>query len=457
MFKRIKHIHFVGIGGIGMSGIAQVLLNMGYTISGSDMKKSEIAKSLINLGAKIRFYHKRENIEGADVVVYSQAIDLNNPEIIAAKEKKIPVIPRAEMLAELMRLKYSVAVSGTHGKTTTTSMTASVLTNGGLDPTIVVGGKITTLGSNAKLGKGEYLVAEADESDGSFLKLNPTISVITNIDNDHLDYYNNIGRIRDAFVNFANKVPFYGCVILCADDVNVQLILPKIIKKIITYGINGNSDIKAYNINLSDKGSSFSIKAFGKNLGEINLKVLGMHNVENALAAVAVGLELNISFKNIKSALEQFLGTGRRLEIIGEKRDVLVMDDYAHHPTEIKATLFAIKSLNRKRIIAIFQPHRFTRTKFLFYELSEAFYGADEVIITDIYPAGEKEIKGVSSRLIFDCLKEKNYAKAKYIREKSEIIDYLLKGCPRITSGDLVITFGAGDIRKVAELLYSKL
>jgi len=298
VFKRIRHIHFVGIGGIGMSGIAQVLLNMGYKISGSDMKKNDVTKSLTISGAKINYSHKKENVSGADVVVYSNAINLDNPEIIEAKEKKIPVIPRAEMLAELMRLKYSVAVSGTHGKTTTTSMVASVLTHGGLDPTIVVGGKITTLGSNAKLGKGEYLVAEADESDGSFLKLSPTISVITNIDNDHLDYYHNIDKIKEAFITFANKVPFYGSTIVCLDDANVLSILPEIIKKVITYSIEENADIRATDILISEKGSSFNVIAFNKNLGEFNLRALGMHNIKNALAAIGVGLELGINLKD---------------------------------------------------------------------------------------------------------------------------------------------------------------
>lgn len=455
MFKKIKNIHFVGIGGIGMSGIAQVLLNMDYTISGSDIKRSEITRNLEKAGAKINFSHRRENIKDADVVIYSQAISADNPEVIFAKEKKIPVIPRAEMLAELMRLKYSVAVSGTHGKTTTTSMIASVLTYAGFDPTIVVGGKITTLGSHAKLGKGEYMIAEADESDGSFLKLNPTIAVITNIDNDHLDFYHSIEKIKVAFIDFANKVPFYGSAILCSDDMNTTSILSKVIKKVITYGITGTPDVKAYNIILSDKGSEFAVHACNKNLGNINLRVLGLHNVQNSLAAVSVGLELNISFGKIKNALLSFLGTGRRLEVIGEKKGILVMDDYAHHPTEIKATLSSIKSLNRKRVIIIFQPHRFTRTKFLFREIAEAFYGVDEVIITDIYPAGEKEIKGVSSKLIFNSI-DRGSINAKYIKEKKDIIRYLLTK-DYLSSGDVVLTLGAGDIHKVAGILFSKL
>jgi UDP-N-acetylmuramate--alanine ligase len=454
MLKKIECIHFVGIGGIGMSGIAEVLFNLGYKVTGSDIKSNEIIENLISKGIKIYIGHRKENVYGANVVVYSNAIPKDNIELITARENNIPTIPRAEMLAELMRLKYGIAIAGTHGKTTTTSMAGLVLSYGGLEPTIVVGGVVKTIKTNAKLGKGEFLVAEADESDASFLLLTPTITIVTNIDNDHLDNYGTMEKLKESFIQFMNKVPFYGCTIICNDDDNLFSISNKITKRVVTYGINRKSDFMADKIKLTPIGSTFQLISYGKKVGELELKVIGKHNVLNALSAVALGMELGIEFNKIKLGLKKFTGAQRRLEIIGKVKNILVIDDYAHHPTEIKTTISAAK-LFKRRIIAIFQPHRYTRTKILYKEFGKAFDEVDEIFLTDIYPAGEKEIKGVTSELILNSIKQhKKGAKVYLINNVFDIPKVISK---RVKDNDLILILGAGDIRKIGKLIISSL
>lgn len=454
MFKKIQHIHFVGIGGAGMSGIAEVLLNLGYRVSGSDLKQTPVTERLKSMGGVVYQGHSKENTKGADVVVISSAVGDDNPEVIEARLKKIPVIPRAEMLAELMRLKYSVTVSGTHGKTTTTSMIGLVLARGGLDPTVVIGGKLANFGSNAKLGKGEYLVAEADESDGSFLKLTPTIAVVTNIDTDHLDYYGSINKIRKAFLEFVNKVPFYGAVIVCGDDIQTQKIIPHIKRRYITYGIKNPADLEVRDIIHSAPGVEFKLIYFGQDLGKIKLNVPGIHNVYNALAAIAAAMELELKIEDIKKAFLEFRGVDRRIQVKGEVQGITVVDDYGHHPTEIRATLSAVKDSWNKRTVAIFQPHRYTRTKILAKDFGQAFDLADVLIITEIYSAGEKPIPGVSARLIVKNVMAHKQTEIKFCPTKQEIINFLIQ---KVQPGDLVITLGAGDIWKVGEEFLEKL
>ena len=455
MFKKIQHIHFVGIGGVGMSGIAEVLINLGYRVSGSDLKQTTVTERLKSMGGTIYQGHRRDNIKEADVVVISSAVEPDNPEVSEAKLKKIPVIPRAEMLAELMRLKYSVTVSGTHGKTTTTSMIGLVLARGGLDPTVVIGGKLANFGSNAKLGKGEYLVAEADESDGSFLKLTPTIAVVTNIDTDHLDYYGNINKVRKAFLEFVNKIPFYGAVIVCGDDLQVQKIIPDIKRRYITYGIEKPADLKAVNIIHSILGAEFNLIYFGEDLGRVKLNVPGVHNIYNALAAIAAAMELELKIEDIKRAFLEFRGVDRRIQVKGEARGITVVDDYGHHPTEIKATLSAVKDSWGKRTIVVFQPHRYTRTKILAKDFGQAFEQADAVIVTEIYAAGEKPIKGVNAGLIVKNIKASRQGiNLKFCPTRQGVIDALMK---TVRPNDLVITLGAGDIWKTGEEFLEKL
>jgi UDP-N-acetylmuramate--alanine ligase len=446
MFKRIQHIHFVGIGGSGMSGIAEVLLNLGYQVSGSDLKKTEVTEHLRSNGGKIFIGHAAKNIAGADVIVTSTAVAKTNPEVRAAEQKKIPVIPRIEMLAELARLKYAVTIAGTHGKTTTTSLASLVLEEGGLDPTIVIGGRLKNLKSGAKLGKGEYLVAEADESDGSFLKLSPAITVVTNIDNDHLDYYGTLDNITQAFVRHINSVPFYGCAILCIDDAQVRALLPQVRRRYQTYGLTSRADLTATGIAADAGGSRFTVVRQGKKQGKITLRAPGRHNILNALAAVAVGNELGIPFAKIAAGLARYAGVGRRLEIKGEKRGVLVIDDYGHHPTEIRATLAAIKdSWPDRRLVVLFQPHRYSRTAHLYRAFGEVFADADDVQLLEIYPAGEQPLPGVSSQLIRDCLRQ-NGVEAAFFRDTT-----VLAGS--VSAGDIVLTLGAGDVWKQGEEL----
>lgn len=446
MFNGKQRIHFVGIGGAGMSGIAEVALNLGHQVSGSDIKKTEVTQKLKELGAKIYIGHKTENIKNVDVVVTSTAISKDNPEVLQAIKEKIIVIPRVEMLAELARLKYTITIAGTHGKTTTTSIISMVLDEGGFDPTIVIGGKLKNLKTNARLGKGEYMIAEADESDGSFLKLSPVITVVTNIDNDHLDYYGSMDNLKSAFIKHINSLPFYGVALLCTDSPIVKEILPKLTRKYVTYGFKGSPDITATDIKVVDGNTEYNVVYKGKKLGKIVLKVPGEHNVLNSLAAVGIGLKFDIPFVNIKDALFKFSGVGRRLEVKGEKKGITVIDDYGHHPTEVKATLSALKhNYPTKRLVTIFQPHRYTRTQNLYKEFGKALKKADIVFVMDIYSASEKPIKGVTSDLIINSAKENKCNVYKFTDINS--VAKILK------ENDILLTLGAGNVWQQGEEL----
>ena len=445
MFKKYQHIHFVGIGGVGMSGIAEVLLTLGYRVTGSDARRSETVERLERLGAKVFLGHETAHMEGAHVVVYSSAVARDNPEVAAARQRGIPVIGRAEMLAELMRLKYGIAIAGTHGKTTTTSMVAAVLAGGGFDPTVVVGGRVHALGANARLGQGEFLVAEADESDGSFLKLTPTIAVVTTVDAEHLDHYADLDAIVTAFLAFVNKVPFYGCAVVCLDDPNLQRMLPRMAdKRVITYGLAAGADLVARRLQFAEMRSEFEVVYRGKSLGSIALQVPGRHNVLNALAAASVGLDLEMPFDRIQTALASFAGVQRRFQIRGEAQGVLVVDDYGHHPAEIRATLAAAKAGFDRRVITVFQPHRYSRTQHLRSDFLTAFYQSDVLIVMDIYPAGEAPIPGVHARDLADGIAAHGHREVLYLGgDRSAIVDYL---CESTRAGDLVLTLGAGDV-----------
>jgi len=451
---RIKNIHFVGIGGIGMSGIAEVLLNLGYHISGSDLKETEVTRRLRTLGCDISYGHRRENLREADVVVISSAVRKNNPEVEAAEQRLIPVIPRAEMLAELMRMKVGIAIAGTHGKTTTTSLISTVLASGGLDPTVVIGGRLNSIGSNARLGQGEFLVAEADESDGSFLKLMPTIAVVTNIDPEHLDFYKGIEEIKETFLSFLEKIPFFGLAVLCLDHPNIQSLLPRLKKRFTTYGLTTQADFQAREIAFEGLSTSFDVFHHRQGIGRLSLRMPGIHNVYNALATLATAFELNIPFRVVQETLRDFSGIQRRFQIKAEKKGILIVDDYGHHPVEIMATLKAARTGWAKRIIAVFQPHRYTRTQTLFKDFLTAFYDADVLILTDIYPAGEDRIEGVESKALFEGLREYGHKDVTYFAEKGEIVEHLLR---ILSPGDLVITLGAGDIWQVSEELVKRL
>ena len=454
MYGRIEKIHFVGIGGIGMSGIAEVLLNMGYKVSGSDLRKSEITERLASLGGEIFYGHVRENVAGVDVVVISSAVKNDNPEVQEAREHLIPVIPRAEMLAELMRMKYGIAIAGTHGKTTTTSMVATLLGFAGIDPTIVIGGRLNSLGSNARLGQGKFLVAEADESDGSFLKLSPTIAVVTNIDADHLDFYSGIEEIKDTFVEFINKVPFYGLTVLCIDNDNVADIIPRVNKRFLTYGLSAQADIRACDIKLAGLSTSFVAQYRGERLGEISFKMPGAHNVLNALAAIGVALELNVPFPVIQEGFRDFGGVGRRFQVKGEVNDIMVVDDYGHHPTEIRATLAAASGGWDRRLVVVFQPHRYTRTKELYDEFVKAFHDADVLILTDIYPAGEEPIEGVTAEALARSVRQHGQKDVTHIADREELVGHLQA---ILKPGDILLTLGAGNIWQTGEQLLRKL
>ena len=455
MYRRIKHIYFVGIGGIGMSGIAEVLLNLGYMISGSDLENSDITLRLEALGARIFHGHRLSNLTVADVVVKSTAVSEDNPEVMEAHRRNIPVIPRAEMLAELLKMKYSIAVSGSHGKTTTTSIISTVLAHSGLDPTMVIGGRLDSIGSNARLGEGEIIVAEADESDGSFLQLNPYIAVITNIDREHLDYYPGIGEIKDAFLQFANSVPFYGSVILCGDCDNVRDILPRMKRKTVTYGIYDGVDFRAADISFSGLTSQFTLYYKKTLLGKVEMQVPGLFNVYNSMAAVAVALELGVKFSTIQEGLSVYKGVHRRLEIKGQTGDVTVVDDYGHHPTEIKAVLAAAKNAwENRRLVVVFQPHRYTRTRALFDEFLGSFDESGVLILTDIYAASEKKIKGVHSMNLCKSIKAHGHDDVMYLSSFKEIVDHLTN---IVKPGDVVMTLGAGDVWKIGERLLERL
>jgi UDP-N-acetylmuramate--alanine ligase len=450
VYGSTHRIHFIGVGGSGMSGLAEVLLNMGYQVSGSDLKPTDVTDRLVTLGGRVFLGHAASNVEGAQVVVYSSAVRPDNPELVRARANGIPVIPRADMLAELMRMKYGVAVGGSHGKTTTTSMVAAVLQRGGLDPTIVVGGRLKTLGTNAQLGHGRFLVAEADESDGSFLRLAPAVTVVTNIDREHLDHYKDLDDIRQAFVYFANRVPFYGVAVLCVDDDNVRTILPKVTKRSILYGTRPEAEIRGVSIELLPHGSRFRVEAAGERLGLIELHVPGRHNALNALAAVAVGLELEIAFEHIAESLAAFRGVGRRFELRGEVAGVRVVDDYGHHPTEIAATLAAAKGSGAGRVLVVFQPHRYTRTASLKEEFGRCFDDADRVWVMDVYAAGEPPIPGVSGETVVDSAHAHGAAHVQYAPTGAEAVEAALR---EARAGDVVLTLGAGDVSKLGEIL----
>ncbi len=448
MFRKIQKIHFVGIGGIGMSGIAELLLNLGYQVSGSDLKPSAITRRLASLGAKVYEGHAAENVGEANVVVISSAVRGDNVEVLEAKRRQIPVIPRAEMLAELMRLKYSVAIAGAHGKTSTTSMVATVLAHAGRDPTVVIGGRLAALGSNARLGRGEFIVAEADESDGSFLKLSPTLAVVTSIDREHLDHYADLAEIQDAFVAFVNKVPFYGAAVLCLDDPNVQAIIPRVTRRIISYGTSSQADLVASQIACEGFASSYTLRFQGMPLGRLRINAPGRHGVLNSLAAAAIGLELEIPVERIAEALAAFQNADRRFQIKGERDGVLVVDDYGHHPTEIQATLSAVRSACERRVVAVFQPHRYTRVRALEEEFARAFYHADVLIVLPVYAAGEDPIPGVCAEKLVGLIKKHGHRDVSYAADFREA-GLLLREKTR--AGDLLITLGAGDVYKVGE------
>ncbi len=457
MFRSIKKIHFVGIGGIGMSGIAEILLDQGFTITGSDRQLSEVTDRLSQLGATIYEGHDPSNVASdVDVLVYSSAVPPDNPELLEAQRRKIPVIRRAEMLAEVMRLKYGIGIAGTHGKTTTTSMVSLILMEGGLDPTAIVGGKLSGLGgTNARLGHGEFIVVEADEYDRSFLSITPTIAVLTTLETDHLDCYRDLEDIKSAFIQFANKVPFYGFVVLCLDEPTLQDIMPFIKKKIVTYGLNPQADLQAVDITHHENRSNFLLVVRGDTKGTIHLRVPGNHNVQNALAAIAVGLELGIPFEKIKRGIEQFTGVYRRWEVKAEINGITVVDDYAHHPTEIKATLAGAKSGWRKRrIVCAFQPHLYSRTRDFYEEFGRSFFNADVLLVTDVYPAREEPIQGISGELIVNAAKMFGHKDVRYVPDKKDVPDVLLSV---VREGDIVITMGAGDIWRYGEEFIRKL
>ncbi len=444
-----RHIHFVGIGGIGMSGIAEVLLNLGFTVSGSDLAASDATERLGALGASIALGHHADRVgPRVDVVVISSAVKFSNPEVVRARELKIPVIPRAEMLAELMRMKTGLAVAGTHGKTTTTSLLGHVLAQAELDPTLVIGGRVKGLGSNARLGQGRFLVAEADESDGSFLLLTPTHAIVTNIDPEHLDHYGSIERVHDAYLQFINRVPFYGLAVLCIDSVAVRGLVPRVRKRFVTYGLASDADLQAVHTRVTAEGTRFDVLEKGRWIGEVKLRMLGRHNAQNALAVIAVACELGIGFETIARALASFEGIDRRFEVKGEVGGVTVVDDYGHHPEEVKATLRAAREGFGRRLVAIFQPHRYTRTRDLLTEFLGAFDDADLLVLTDIYAAGEDKIDGVSGEALYEALRRRGHADVRFVPARADIAATLL---PDLRGGDMVVTLGAGDVHKVGD------
>lgn len=452
MFLKYKVVHFVGIGGIGMSGIAEILHNLNYEVTGSDIKESDTIRRLSSLGIKISIGHGSKNLGEPHVVVTSSAVSLDNPEVIAARQRSIPVIPRAEMLAELGRLKYGILVAGAHGKTTTTSLLATILAEGGLDPTVVIGGKLKAIGSNARLGQGDFIVAEADESDGSFLKLNPTIAVVTNIDKEHLDFFKNIDELKKAFIKFINKIPFYGTSVICLENEHTVNILPEIERKSITYGFSERADIYPVNISRSERSMSFEAFYKREHLGFFTIPVPGEHNVLNSLAAIAVSMELQIPVRVINDALRNFSGIQRRFELKGEKKGIKIFDDYGHHPTEIKATLKAAKgSYPKNRLIVIFQPHRYTRTSDLVDEFACSFDDADLLYLMDIYPAGEKPIEGVHSEMLYRGIKNQGFNEVVYVSDRNRLINQVIG---ILKDGDIIITLGAGDVYKIGEEIY---
>jgi len=455
MLQKKHKIHFVGIGGVGMSGIAEILLNSGYVVTGSDLQESDATRRLRSLGARVFVGHEEENLAGnPSVVVISTAVKYSNPEVLEARRRHIPVIPRAEMLAELMRMKYGVAVAGSHGKTTTTSMIAAVLSTAGLDPTMVIGGRVHMLGTNARRGQGEFLVAEADESDGSFLLLSPTIAVVTNIDKEHMDFHQTMERLNESFLTFVNQVPFYGLAVLCMDDANAHGLLPKVKKRFATYGLSAEADFSAQDLKMTAAGVGFTLLHHGKSLGDLHLNLPGRHSATNALAAAAVAHELEIPFLQVAQSLGAFTGIHRRFEVKGEPRGIMVIDDYGHHPTEIRATIGAIRDSWKRPLTVIFQPHRFTRTRDLFDEFLTAFEGADRLVLTEIYPAGEDPISGITGEALYQAIKRKGHLDVEFIPDKSQIVAPLAE---KLSPGEIALTLGAGDIYKIGEALVEAL
>lgn len=451
MFENYRIIHFIGIGGIGMSGIAELLHNLGYEVTGSDIRESQNTKRLESLGVKVYIGHRAENVDSAHVVVVSSAIDEDNPEIAEARKRGIPVIPRAEMLAELGRLKYSILVAGAHGKTTTTSLVASVFSQAGRDPTVVIGGRLKATGSNVRLGQGEFLIAEADESDGSFLKLAPTVAVATNIDREHMDYFRTMDALYAAFRQFLDKVPFYGFSVLCTDNIYLRSIKEELNRRVISCGFSEDADVVAYDVSHKDYGMRFNVLYKGDELGEFFVPLVGRHNVLNALFAITVSKEMFIDTGTIKDSLKGFSGIQRRFEFKGQYRGCRVYDDYGHHPTEIKATLGAISGMVKGRTIVVFQPHRYTRTRDLFREFVNAFGEAHRLYLLDIYPAGERPIEGINSEALYKEIK-KRHSGIVYMSDRAELIAELKQ---TLQKDDLLITLGAGDVWKIGEELLS--
>jgi len=450
MFRKARRLHLVGIGGSGMCGIAEVLVNLGYPVSGSDLATSVATRRLKKLGAHVHRGHKSSHVHDADVVVVSSAIKPDNPEVIEARRLKIPVVPRAEMLAELMRMKYGVAVAGAHGKTSVTALISHVLTRGRLDPTVVIGGRVGSLRSGAKLGNGDFMVAEADESDGSFLKMKPTIAVVTNIDREHLDHYPDLAAIQDAFVQFLSRVPFYGAAVVCLDDRNVLDILPRVDRKLITYGLSSDADVMASDVKVAGFSSTYIAHAEGQELGVIKLASPGHHSIYNSLAAIAVGLELDVPFPTIARALKSFRGVDRRMQLRGEALGATVLDDYAHHPTEIQATLAAIREGFGARTLVVFQPHRYSRSQALLEEFGRSFVLADEVIVTDVFAAGEAPIDGIDGATVADALVRHGHPAVTYCADIEKIPERLRA---MIRPGDIVVTLGAGSVWRVGDEL----
>lgn len=460
MFERYRGIHFVGIGGIGMSGIAEVLHNLGYTVTGSDLKDSETTARLRKAGIQVFIGHKAENVDDAHVLVISSAVSMDNPEVIEAQERSIPVIPRAEMLAELARLKYGVLVAGAHGKTTTTSLVSTILAHGGFDPTVVIGGRLKATGSNARLGQGDFLVAEADESDGSFLKLSPTIAVVTNIDREHMDFFKTMDTLKDAFLSFINKVPFYGASIICIENEHIRELLPSVHRRYITYGLSPEAQLYAEHIRKGFMSVTFEVVYKGRMIGVFDIPVPGIHNVLNSLAAIGVALILKVDAAVIQDALRGFSGIQRRLEFKGEADGVRIFDDYGHHPSEIRATLRAIKEGHEAggqragRLVVLFQPHRYTRTRDLIKEFSVSFTDADILIVLDIYPAGEHPIEGVHSSILTWKIREAGYSNVIYMEDRGKAVDHIIE---QVRKGDIVLTLGAGNVWKAGEEILNTL
>jgi UDP-N-acetylmuramate--alanine ligase len=447
--RNTQRLHFVGIGGIGMSGIAEILLNLGYAVSGSDLVLSNVTRRLQQQGATVYQGHAAAHVQGADVVVTSAAVKPDNVEVLTARAQHIPVIPRAEMLAELMRMKYGVAIAGTHGKTTTTSLVATILAYGGLDPTVLIGGRLNSLGSNAKLGQGEYLVAEADESDGSFLLLSPTISVVTTVDAEHLDFYGDLAAVQRAFAQFINKVPFYGCSIICLDQPHIRSLVPQMRRRYITYGLTSQADYVARDLRLAGLRSHFEVFRTGERLGQFSLNLPGTHNVANALAAIAVGVELDIPLAVIAQALEEFSGVHRRFDRRGVRDGITVVDDYGHHPEEIRQTLRAARAVwPGARLVVVFQPHRYTRTHLLLQEFCTAFHDAEAVVLLDIYAAGETPLPGVSTGVLYEGLISHGQGEVYYLRERPEVVPFLQR---YLRANDILLTLGAGDVWQIGE------